>query len=301
MLRIKQIGTICFAIFAFISPLFATGVSSTASTADCDNATLNTYTGTSNLQANWDANEIDLHWYADSDATIEMEVASASQGCTYDGTLTPPATIPTKTGYTFKGWKVKEIPYGYTRLEYIQSSGTQYINTNYVLQETDRVEVDYELTNLSATGDKFIIGQKASDSTGNMWVETYGNTNKWYVRWGSSSSVNTTFNSSQTSGTFIIKKNSFIVNGTEILQPNYTSMNLNPLVIFGRIGTNDVFKGSYVRISEVRIKDSDEHIQRKYIPTKRNSDNVFGMWDTVSKTFLTNAGTGTFTAGPAVQ
>ena len=291
----------CLAIFAF--PSFATDpdISANTTTASCADSVLNTNDDPANIEVNWEPNTIDLHWYTDSNSTTEMAVDSASQNCTYDGTLTPPATIPTKTGYTFKGWKVKEIPYGYTRLEYIQSSGTQYINTNYVLQETDRVEVDYELTNLSATGDKFIIGQKASDSTGNMWVDTYGNTNKWYVRWGSSSSVNTTFNSSQTSGTFIIKKNSFIVNGTEILQPNYTSMNLNPLVIFGRIGTNDVFQGSYVRISEVRIKDSDEHIQRKYIPTKRNSDNVFGMWDTVSKTFLTNAGTGTFTAGPAVQ
>ena len=88
-------------------PAFATGVSSTATSADCDNATLDTYSGTSNLQANWDANEINLHWYADSDATTEMNVANASQSCTYDGTLTPPATIPTKTGYTFKGWTLK--------------------------------------------------------------------------------------------------------------------------------------------------------------------------------------------------
>ena len=26
----------------------------------------------------------------------------------YDGTLTPPTTIPTKTGYTFKGWRVRQ-------------------------------------------------------------------------------------------------------------------------------------------------------------------------------------------------
>ena len=111
MLRIKQIGTICFAIFAFISPLFATGVSSTASTADCDNATLNTYTGTSNLQANWDANTIGLHWYADENATTGLSVQNASQSCVYDGTLTPPpvASVPQKTGYTFKGWKVRQF------------------------------------------------------------------------------------------------------------------------------------------------------------------------------------------------
>ncbi|MCQ2568016.1 MAG: hypothetical protein MJ163_00245 [Alphaproteobacteria bacterium] len=33
------------------------------------------------------------------------------------------------------------------------------------------------------------------------------------------------------------------------------------------------------------------------IPVKRDS----GMYDTVSKTFFTNAGTGTFTEGPVVQ
>ena len=107
MLRIKQIGTICFAIFSILisAPLFATGVSSGATSADCDNATLDTYTGTSNLQAGWQPNTIALHWYNGDD---ELTVASASQSCVYDGTLTPPTTIPTKTGYTFKGWRVKQ-------------------------------------------------------------------------------------------------------------------------------------------------------------------------------------------------
>lgn len=35
-----------------------------------------------------------------------------------------------------------------------------------------------------------------------------------------------------------------------------------------------------------------------YIPAKRNSDNVLGMYDTVSGTFFTNQGTGEFIAGP---
>ena len=37
-----------------------------------------------------------------------------------------------------------------------------------------------------------------------------------------------------------------------------------------------------------------------YIPVKRNSDNVLGMYDTVSGTFFTNQGTGSFVAGPEV-
>ena len=112
MLRIKQIGTICFAISILISaPLFAIVSCDPSLNGDCPycvNSNLQTYSGTSNLQANWSANTIQLHWYEDSDATTEMNVASVSQSCVYDGTLTPPATIPTKTGYTFKGWRVRQ-------------------------------------------------------------------------------------------------------------------------------------------------------------------------------------------------
>ena len=86
-----------------VSGAFATGVSSTATSADCDKPTLNTYTGTSNLQASWGANEINLRWYNNN--TL-MEVGSSSSGCTYDSTLTPP-TAPSRMGYTFKGWHVR--------------------------------------------------------------------------------------------------------------------------------------------------------------------------------------------------
>ena len=108
MLRIKQIGTICFAIFSFVfsAPTFATDIPSSASTADCKNNPLQTYSGTSNLQADWQANTIQLHWYNGNDEI--QNVPSVSQSCVYDGTLTPPATIPTKTGYTFRGWRVRQ-------------------------------------------------------------------------------------------------------------------------------------------------------------------------------------------------
>ena len=107
MLSPKQIGTICFAIFSILisAPLFATDIPSSASSADCKNNPLQTYSGTSNLQAGWEANTIQLHWYNGDD---ELTVPSASQSCVYDGGLTPPTTIPTKTGYTFKGWRVKQ-------------------------------------------------------------------------------------------------------------------------------------------------------------------------------------------------
>ena len=108
MLSPKQIGTICFAIFSILisAPLFATDIPSSASTADCKHTPLQVYSGTSNLEAGWEPNTIALHWYNGDD---ELTVPSASQSCVYDDSLTPPSTIPTKTGYTFRGWRVRQV------------------------------------------------------------------------------------------------------------------------------------------------------------------------------------------------
>ena len=138
MLSPKQIGTIYFAIFSFIfsAPLFATGIPSNASTADCKNSTLSTYSGTSNLQANWDANIITLHWYSEDNEI--QNVPSTSQSCTYDGSLTPlpVSNVPTRTGYTFKGWRARQ-PVAPTcstanldpNIDGTSSSGSDYGNT----------------------------------------------------------------------------------------------------------------------------------------------------------------------------
>ena len=100
-LLLGLLSTIIIVSGAFADP----DIAPSASTADCKYAPLETYSGTSNLQAGWQPNTIALHWY---NGDTELTVPSASQSCTYDGTLTPPATIPTKTGYTFKGWRVKQ-------------------------------------------------------------------------------------------------------------------------------------------------------------------------------------------------
>ena len=41
-------------------------------------------------------------------------------------------------------------------------------------------------------------------------------------------------------------------------------------------------------------------IKRSFVPALRNSDNKPGMYDTVTGTFYTNAGSGEFSVGPAV-
>lgn len=220
-------------------------------------------------------------------------------GCEQDGTPTP--TVPVDIVANNGVIKVKddELPVGYKRLSYIESSGAQIIDTNYVLQETDSVEVDYNITNRSRSGDKFILGcQPILDNPNiGMWVETYGNQNSWYVRFGSPSSVNTTSTTSQLSGTLKISKGSFVVNGVEILQPAYNAMSPNQLSIFNRRSSNGSVPtaGCSAQVSSVRILNGN-NIIRKYIPCE-SPDNILGLYEVTQGEFLTNNGDGDFTAG----
>ena len=88
----------------FTTDSFASGIASNTASAPCTNSTLETYSGNSNLAADWQPNEIQLRWYNNN--TL-MNVQSSANTCVYDGSLTVPSTAPTRTGYTFAGWEVR--------------------------------------------------------------------------------------------------------------------------------------------------------------------------------------------------
>ena len=74
-----------------------------------NNATCNTTNlgqsnnnSTANVEANWNANTININWY-NGDTRV------AQNTCTYDGSITLP-TEPTKPGYTFAGWRLRNAP-----------------------------------------------------------------------------------------------------------------------------------------------------------------------------------------------
>ena len=76
---------------------------------------------------------------------------------------------------------------GYTRLTYIECDGQQYINTGYVVQEDDVIEMMYISTS-ATSADKALYG--CYDDNGNIWFSIYSNTG--YVRFGSSASSSIT-------------------------------------------------------------------------------------------------------------
>ena len=84
----------------FTLPLFASGIDADATDASCDNTTLETYSGTANVEINWVPNTIETRWY-NGNTQIAGPIS-----CTYDDVLNVPSATLTKTGYTFVGWEV---------------------------------------------------------------------------------------------------------------------------------------------------------------------------------------------------
>ena len=203
--------------------------------------------------------------------TTKLECANQADGCTL-------WTIVDQTAYG------DMLPSGYTRLEYIESTGTQYINTNITgstnavidMQGTVRSDemVVFMLAPINATAYGNGFGQYKTNISG---IPSFDIT------------IRRLYNVSYTS-------NSMTVNDIMI---SYSIANNVNLALFGSTATNRRIANA--KLYSAKIYNNDT-LLRNFIPAK-NSSNVVGMYDTVSGSFFTNAATSgpDFTAGPPMD
>lgn len=182
-----------------------------------------------------------------------------------------------------KGWEVVET---YTRLTYIESTGEQYINTGYVVQEDDVVEM-YYISTMQSSVDKMLFG--CYDDNGYLWFSLYSNTG--YARFGSSSS--TTVSNARYRYKVTLEKSLATVDGGASGTLDFEQLPQVPLYIFARNARDtsvDAF--GYCRCLGFSIKKTSGGLVMDMKPCKRDSDGKVGMFDLVSGEFFANSGTG---------
>ena len=189
------------------------------------------------------------------------------------------------------------LPSGYTELEYIQSSGTQYINTGFNPDQDTRLVVDFET--LTAQTDKHFFGSRvAMSSTSFCFIDTAeGDFRDDYAR------LQHTFSSSINEvGRYTLDKNKNVVSFAGESHSHSSSSFSIPYPIYlcalNTGGSTTTF--SNMRIYSCQIYDNGTKV-REMVPAKRDSDGAIGLYDTVGGTFYGNAGTGAFAAGPEVK
>ena len=202
------------------------------------------------------------------------------------------------TGEFLKGKNV--LPNEYQQVEYIESTGTQYIDSGVPLKSGLKTIVDWIYADADS-GNSYTGGHIGSP--GNRWLIGSQRVGKYYFAVGATN-VQTEF---QIGNRDVIEaywenKNSYIivnsVKSTIIKGENY-ALSEEPSYTFymGAVNRN----GSASSKSKLTIYNwkfyQDDVLIRDFMPCYRKSDNVIGMYDLVTGTFYTNNGTGTFLKG----
>ena len=183
------------------------------------------------------------------------------------------------------------LPSGYTRLRYIQSSGTQYINTEFIPNQDTRVVCDFQMT--VTTGGWPIFGSRYS---GSKQTYTFGSTstNNCWVSGYNASGINSGVVEDAKRHTVDKNKNICYLDGTAIATSAYAAFTCPSSLWLFRFYAGDGDNAVYGKmlLFSCQIYDNGTMV-RDFVPAK-NSGGTVGLYDTVNGVFYTNAGTGAF-------
>lgn len=198
--------------------------------------------------------------------------------------------------------KTSKLPIGYTQVEHIRSTGTQYIDTGFKPTGNTKVKIKVQLptqTNVQ----QGIFGVRPGD-TGRFGLLTGARVDALRVNYntggalGGSKKAIPNFNATNVNE--IEVSNKLIVNDVLVNEVNKTSFQSSVnLYLFTNNNNGTPQFEMQGMIWYCKIWDNDVLV-RNFIPCK-NSSNVVGMYDTVNGVFYTNAGSGSFIAGAEVE
>ena len=189
--------------------------------------------------------------------------------------------------------QTSRLPDGYTELTYIQSSGTQYIDTGFKPNQDTRVVGDMQF--MDNTSDNSLFGYRQSTSA--QRYEFFQHRSLLYSPYNTSTG-STIF---MTTNKISIDKNkgTTLVNGSALSTITYANFQCSGnlyLFALNKNGSVANVNGNK-RIYSCQIYDN-RTLTRNFVPCK-NPSGVIGLYDVVNGVFYQNAGTGEFTAGEA--
>ena len=169
----------------------------------------------------------------------------------------------------------------YTRLTYIECDGKQYINTGYVVQEEDVIDM-YYISTATTSADKAMFG--VAESGNGIWATIYSNTS--YIRFGSTESVK--ISSARMRYKLTLKKGSAVFDDSSA-SPVFTEMPTIPLYLFAsNNNNNNANMYGYCRSMGFKISKTSGEVIVDMKPCKRDSDGKIGMLDIVSGQFFSS-------------
>lgn len=175
------------------------------------------------------------------------------------------------------GTEKTAIPAIGTPIEYIQSSGTQYIETGISAKNITKAVIDFQYITVDSSRENQMMSVWV-DASNHMQCGLTGTT---FLTGRGTTFSQTSNMTARTTGT------SVPIGNPDMLIPLFAQR------------ASAVDRWSIAKLYSCKMYNNDTLV-RDFVPVKRISDNVYGLWDKVNKVFYKNAGTGTFTGGPTI-
>lgn len=185
------------------------------------------------------------------------------------------------------------LPSGYTQLQYIESTGTQYINTGFVPNQDTRAVCDAQFTDISGT--VTILGQRYTSAAQKSftWISVSGNLRSYYHSY-----YGVVATSDKLRHVYELDKNKTIIDGNTVSTRSYVSFTADfPIFIFANNEQGTASFHAKMKLYACQIYNNGTLV-RDYVPCMSDAEGV-GLYDLVNNRFYGNDGTGTFVAGSA--
>lgn len=190
-----------------------------------------------------------------------------------------------------------DVPNIYRKVSYLESSGTQYIDTG--VREDTTCIIDMQATQTTNTTQ--VVLANTLEGTRTKWFGTAGTTNYYSV--GGSNGVSSV--SATTRKECVVTfTNMYSTTSSSVsfyFKDDQANVYIRSDTVSGGITLTNICVGSrvslypsYVKLFGLKIYNTSNVLLRDYVPVVRKSDNKPGMYDRVTKQFFTNAGTGEF-------
>lgn len=179
------------------------------------------------------------------------------------------------------------LPSGYTRLEYIESTGTQYISTGITPTENTKVVIEFNSSSSSGVVFGQDSGYKVNAFMFAMTVVVFDSTKK---------DISISANAKHT--VQVAPKAFKVDNGSsQYIYANKVNA-AYPMFLFGNNRKGKFSEGVAMKLYSFKVYENDVLIAN-YIPCKQG--NAVGLYDDVAGAMNLPLGTGDFTAGPSIS
>lgn len=186
---------------------------------------------------------------------------------------------------------IEEKEKAYQELDYIEFTGTQYINTNIPIFNYNNFKIDLDFTP-TLTKDSVILGTFNGSNKYESWYDIYGNSAIRYNNTEIKAKTLTTGRRVLLTFEKIGNTVNIYANGElKVSKTVTTSLFNSPLLLFCRTGNSSM---GTVKLYSAKLYGNNNELLASYKPVKFDKP---CLYDEVSKTFLYNAGTGDFLYG----